>query len=111
MVVNQDGEEQCAHNEQNDDTSTPEDADQHFLIQQRYILINDIIKGIVCKPEVEPNCGHVKEERIFEDDVTSLPNENIFQVFSFVVKTRRINALAEKSDDNILLKAMNVMKL
>ena len=47
-VVTQDDEEQCDHNEQNDDTRTPEDAYQYFLTQQRYILINDTIKGTVC---------------------------------------------------------------
>ena len=43
VVVAQYREEQCAHNDKNDDTSTPEDADQHFLTQQRDIRINDII--------------------------------------------------------------------
>ena len=47
-VVTQDDEEQCDHNEQNDDTRTPEYAYQYFLTQQRYILINDTIKGTVC---------------------------------------------------------------
>ena len=49
MAVAQDGEEKFYHNEKNDDTSTPEDADQKFLTQQRDILINDIIKGTVCE--------------------------------------------------------------
>ena len=48
VVVAQYGEEQCSHNVQNDDTSTPEDADQHFMTQHRDILINDIIKVKVC---------------------------------------------------------------
>ena len=44
VVVAQDGEQQCAHSEKNDDTSTQKDADQYFLTQQRDILINYIIK-------------------------------------------------------------------
>ena len=49
VVVDQDGKDLYVHNEQNDDTSTPEDAYQHFPTQQRDILINDIIKGTVCE--------------------------------------------------------------
>ena len=52
MEVAQDGEEKCYHNEQNHNTSTPEDADQHFLTQQRDILINDIIRGTVFESKV-----------------------------------------------------------
>ena len=74
-------------------------------------MINNIIKGTVCESEVEPNCGDMNRERILEDNVTSLPNENIFQDFAFVVEKRRINTMADKSDDNIILKVMNVMKL
>ena len=111
VLVTQDGEEQCDNNDQNDDTSTPEDVYQHFLTQHRDILINDIINGTVCEVEVEPNFDDVNEEHIFEDDVTILPNENIFQAFEFVVEKRNINALDEKSYDNLILKALNVMKL
>ena len=104
MVVTQYGEDKISHNEKNDDTSTLEDAYQHFLTQHRYTLINYIIKGTVCESEVEHNCDDVNEERIFEDDVTSLPNENIFQDFSFVVKKIRINYLSDKSDDKFFSK-------
>ena len=81
------------------------------MTQQRDILINDIIKVTVCELEVEPNCDDVNKERIFEDDVMSLPNENIFQDFAFVVEKQRINSLVDKSDENILLKAMNMVNL
>ena len=81
VLVAQKGEEQCVNNEKNDDTSTPEDVYQHFLTQHRDILINDIINGTVCESEVEPNFDDVNKERIFEGDVTILPNENTFQAF------------------------------
>ena len=81
------------------------------MTQQIYIMINDIIKGTVWESKLEPNCDDVNEDRIFEDDGTSLPNENISQAFSFVVEKQRINALSEKSYNNIILKSMNVMKL
>ena len=96
MVAAQYGEEQCAHNDKNDDTRTLEDEDQHFLTQQRDILINDIIKVTVCYSEVELNCYDVNEERNFGDDGTSLPNGNTFQDFAFVVEKRRINTLSDK---------------
>ena len=111
VVVDQKGEEKCVNNEQNDDTSTPEDVYQHFLTQHRDILINYIINGTVCEAEVEPNFDDVNEERIFEGDVTILPNEDTFQAFEFVVEKWKINALDDKSYENIILKAMNVMKL
>ena len=111
MVVSQNGEEKFSHNEKNYNTSTLEDAYQHFLTQQRDILINDIIKRIVCESEVEPSYDCVNKELIFEDDVTSMQNENLLKAFSFVAKKRRINALADKSYDNLILKAMSVMKL
>ena len=52
VEVAQDGEEKCYHNEQNHNTSTPEDADQHLMTQQRDILINDIIRGTLFESKV-----------------------------------------------------------
>ena len=63
MLVSQYGEEKCAYNEKDDDTSTQEDAEQHFLTQQIDILINLIIKVTVYESEVEPNFDDVNEER------------------------------------------------
>ena len=65
----------------------------------------------MCESEVDPNVYYVNEERVFEDYVTILPNEIVFQDFAFFVEKRRINALADKLDENLLLKVMNVMKL
>ena len=89
----------------------PQKRKANFLTQQRYILINNIIKGTICESEVKPNYDYVNKQRIFEDDVTILPNENMMQDFAFFIEELRINALADKSDENILIKVMNVMNL
>ena len=52
VVVTQDGEQKCAHNEKNYDNRTPENANQNFLTHHIDIMINDIIKGTVCESEV-----------------------------------------------------------
>ena len=65
----------------------------------------------MCESEVEPNYDDVNKERIFEDDVTSLSNEKIFKAFTFIAVKWQWNALDYKSDDNLIPKAMNVLKL
>ena len=50
--------------------------------------MNDIIKEKWRESEVEPNCDDGNEERIFEDDGTSPPNENICRTFAFFVEKK-----------------------
>ena len=49
-------------------------------------MINDTIKGTVCELEVKHNGYDRNKERIFEDGVTSLPNETYFNIFCLLLK-------------------------